>query len=785
MLYQVEDSKLRCLACNHKCLIPEGKRGICGVRENQAGKLVLLVHSKIVAKHVDPIEKKPLFHFLPGTQVYSLGTVGCNLHCGFCFKPDTYILNNNSPITLKELFESATNHLEINNGSIGILNDNYTLTHKCNKKNIIKVFKHKYNGKMLVIKPRYTPPLECTPEHKMFVYNNGKMELVEAQNLREGDWLCIPKIKAKEEAGDAFLDLKEILGKDTFTIKRTRKLNFEGLEKLLELKKEGKNSKQLGKIFGMHPVYVRKLLGIITKKGITESMFERKGKIITYEDRLKFTGEHGEGIPRYVAIDAEIAELLGYFCAEGHVTKDSSRPNSFNTIFSFGLHEEQLVLRTKRLLEKIFGILVITKKRRTFYTVECGKSSIGKLFLELCGKGAKEKKVPFIISGANRRVIYSFLRAFLEGDGCILKNSISFNTVSKRLAIGLYHLILNLGYLPCFYVWEPPKNKIIEGRIVNQSTLYYVKITAERFREDFLRHHCHEKRPQSEQSIRFKETTSHWLVPIFKINSKDYDGEVYNCEVQEDHSYLANFIAVSNCQNWQISQEKKVQGQDMPPEQVRKEAAPYQSIAYTYNEPTTWLEYAKDIAEKNVDKRHIFVTNGYFSEEALEEMDFVDALNIDLKSFNDEFYRKTCGAKLVPILESIKRCVDKGKWVEITTLLIPGENDSPEELHKIARFIALIDKEIPWHISAFHPDYKMMNKQSTSFTSLLKAYEIGKQEGLAYVYLGNISDDNYSSTFCPKCEKVLIRRTGYNVKNEGLKNGKCMYCHHLIKGVWN
>ncbi|MFH0701508.1 MAG: AmmeMemoRadiSam system radical SAM enzyme [Candidatus Woesearchaeota archaeon] len=239
------------------------------------------------------------------------------------------------------------------------------------------------------------------------------------------------------------------------------------------------------------------------------------------------------------------------------------------------------------------------------------------------------------------------------------------------------------------------------------------------------------------------------------------------------------------CQNWQMSQERKILGEELTPEQVKKEAAPYMSIAYTYNEPTIFIEYAKDIAEITVDKRHIFITNGYFSEEALLEMNFVDALNIDLKSFSDEFYQKTCGAKLIPILESIKRCVDQGKWVEITTLLIPGENDSEEELKRIARFIALVDKEIPWHISAFHPDYKMTNKPDTSFISLLKAHEIGREAGLAYIYLGNISDENYSSTFCPKCQKMLIRRNGYNVKIEGLKNGKCMYCHYPIKGVWS
>lgn len=239
-----------------------------------------------------------------------------------------------------------------------------------------------------------------------------------------------------------------------------------------------------------------------------------------------------------------------------------------------------------------------------------------------------------------------------------------------------------------------------------------------------------------------------------------------------------------NCQNWGISQERGILGTPLSPEQAAQEASPYPSLAYTYNEPTIFLEYAKDIAKLTPNKKHVFVTNGYFSDEALKAMDFVDALNIDLKSFNPQFYLKNCGAKLQPVLDNVKKCKALGKWVEITTLLIPGENDSEEELREIAGFLASIDKEMPWHISGFHPDFKMQDKHSTSFASLKRAHDIGKEAGLAYVYLGNVLNEEYSNTCCPQCKRVLIRRKGYNVKVEGLVNGKCKYCGKEIKGVW-
>ncbi len=238
------------------------------------------------------------------------------------------------------------------------------------------------------------------------------------------------------------------------------------------------------------------------------------------------------------------------------------------------------------------------------------------------------------------------------------------------------------------------------------------------------------------------------------------------------------------CQNWQLSQERAILGQKLMPQDIKQEMGTLPAIAYTYNEPTIFFEYAYDTANLLPQKKHIFVTNGYYSKEALEKMDFIDAVNIDLKSFNQEFYRKNCGAKLKPVLENIKNTYKKKIWLEISTLLIPGENDSEEEIRKIAQFIARIDKEIPWHISGFHADYKMLDKRSATFPDLLKALNIAKEEGLSYVYLGNILSVEHNSTYCPKCKAMLIKRENYQITVAGLEKGKCKYCGYEIKGVW-
>jgi pyruvate formate lyase activating enzyme len=196
------------------------------------------------------------------------------------------------------------------------------------------------------------------------------------------------------------------------------------------------------------------------------------------------------------------------------------------------------------------------------------------------------------------------------------------------------------------------------------------------------------------------------------------------------------------CQNYDISQLNEIVGKKITPEEIVERAIKKgcKSIAYTYNEPTIFAEFVKDTAvlAKKKGLKNILVTNGYMSKECLEFLGKeIDAMNIDLKSFNEDFYKRICKAKLKPVLETIKLAYKMGIHIEITTLIVPGENDNIKELEDIAKFIAGIDKNIPWHISRFFPMYKMNNKEKTPLDILKKAETIGKKY-LNYVYVGNV-----------------------------------------------
>jgi len=245
------------------------------------------------------------------------------------------------------------------------------------------------------------------------------------------------------------------------------------------------------------------------------------------------------------------------------------------------------------------------------------------------------------------------------------------------------------------------------------------------------------------------------------------------------------------CQNYDISQaspEESFSEDDLVmPDAVAKSAKKYgcRSIAYTYTEPTIFLEYAVDIARIAADLglKNIFVTNGYTATEALRaSAHYIHAANIDLKFFSDKLYRKICGARMQPVLDAIKLYRELGIWIEITTLVIPSYNDSEDQLQRIAEFIAGLSVDIPWHISAFQPAYKMREIPPTPYASLKKAREIGVKQGLRYVYIGNVHDR--SDTVCPKCGAVLIERSVFSVLANRLKQGRCPECGTPIAGVW-
>lgn len=244
----------------------------------------------------------------------------------------------------------------------------------------------------------------------------------------------------------------------------------------------------------------------------------------------------------------------------------------------------------------------------------------------------------------------------------------------------------------------------------------------------------------------------------------------------------------SFCQNWGISQEKEINTQHyFSPEDIVDIALEKgcQSISYTYNEPTIFYPYAKDIALKAKEHglKNVFVSNGFESHEVIEDMKgIIDAVNIDLKTFSEKYYKKL-GGKLQSVLTNLKRFKQAGIWLEVTTLIVPTKNDSIQELDNIATFIYNeLGSDTPWHISAFHPDYKEQELPPTSFESLNKAYEIGKKVGLKYVYRGNVMVEN--DTMCSKCGQTLIERERMSVSKINLKNSTCPNCGQTLEGVF-
>jgi pyruvate formate lyase activating enzyme len=232
---------------------------------------------------------------------------------------------------------------------------------------------------------------------------------------------------------------------------------------------------------------------------------------------------------------------------------------------------------------------------------------------------------------------------------------------------------------------------------------------------------------------------------------------------------------------------KGLVGHPLPPEEVVNNAKKRRckSIAYTYTEPTIYFEYAYDtsVLAKKAGLINIFVTNGFMSKSALEKIKpYLDAANVDLKSFSDDFYRKMCNGRLQPVLDSITLMKKFGIWVEVTTLIVPEQNDSDSELNNIAEFIASVGKEIPWHISRFHPDHKYKDSYPTPIKTLRRAYNIGVEHGLHYIYLGNVHEG--LDTRCKSCGELLLRRAYMGVNRNYIKNGNCLKCGTKVEGLF-
>lgn len=247
-----------------------------------------------------------------------------------------------------------------------------------------------------------------------------------------------------------------------------------------------------------------------------------------------------------------------------------------------------------------------------------------------------------------------------------------------------------------------------------------------------------------------------------------------------------------NCQNWTISQSSpdKTKNFDLPPEKVVQEASKSNcaSIAYTYSEPTTFYEYVFETATaaRKAGIKNIMKSNGYINPEPLKNIcSVIDAANIDLKSFNESTYLKMSGARLQPVLDSLKMYRDMGVWLEITNLIIPSYTDKPDEIRKMCKWLYSNGfSTTPLHFSRFYPMHKLEQLPPTPVEILKKAYDIAKEEGLNHVYTGNAPGNELSDTVCRQCKTVVMERKGFRVVSDLIENGKCKNCGTTVEGIW-
>ena len=248
-----------------------------------------------------------------------------------------------------------------------------------------------------------------------------------------------------------------------------------------------------------------------------------------------------------------------------------------------------------------------------------------------------------------------------------------------------------------------------------------------------------------------------------------------------------------NCQNWTISQTSpdKTRNFDLPPEAVVEECinSGCRSIAYTYSEPTTFYEYVFETATlaKKAGIRNIVKSNGYINPEPLKNLcSVIDAANIDLKSFSESTYLKLTGGKLQPVLDSLKVYRDMGIWLEITNLVVPTWTDNPDDIRDMCKWLYSNGfRNTPIHFSRFYPIHKLEQLAPTPVEILNKAALIAAEEGLIYVYTGNVPGNELADTKCPACKSTLVKRQGFRIESNTISAGKCNKCGYKVEGVWN
>ncbi|HLM54545.1 MAG TPA: radical SAM protein [Pyrinomonadaceae bacterium] len=768
---------LRCYACGHRCLIREGKRGICKVRFNEAGRLRVPTNY-VAALACDPTEKKPFFHLLPGSDTLTFGMLGCDLHCAYCFTGDTVVVTDRGPTRFDELFDSSSRVERRPDAEIAFHEDLRAVTASGKLRRVRGVFKHAYRGRLAVVSPYYLPPLRCTLDHRLYATDDVTKppELLQAGQLTDRHFLAVPRRHAF--SSPQAVDVAKELSAHAFIYRVPWGLSAEGRTAIAEATARGETSRAIGAALGKSASYVRHVRGKLAR-GLGTDV--RTGNLLIEGDAVRFPNEHRPGVPATLPLDEDFARLLGYYCAEGSVTGGKGRPNSHVLNFSFAHSEASLVEEVSRLLVRLLGVKAPRVERATTLAVTVNKSSAALLFKSLAGAGAAAKRVPRMLFDAHRPIVEAFLGAYVEGDGHRYANGkVSVTTVSRELAYGVAWLALKLGRLPSLYETAMPDHATIQGRTVRRAPRQYTVVWYE----------------NSAGKRKAVETEDFHLVPLREVAFVEYEGDVYNMEVEEEHSYLAGFFAASNCQNWVTSQALRDDAAVAPVRMMTAErlveaarGCGARVVGSSYNEPLITAEWAAEVFRRARPEgfRTAFISNGNATPEVLDFLrPLTDCYKIDLKTMSDRGYRQL-GGVVSNILDTVRMVHERGFWEEIVTLVVPGFNDSGDELRRAADFIASVSPDIPWHVTAFHQDYRMTENANTTAEQLVRACETGRAAGLRFVYAGNLPGrvGRWENTYCPSCDELLVERYGYRILKMKLgADGLCPKCSTAIPGVW-
>jgi pyruvate formate lyase activating enzyme len=667
--------KVQCTACARLCQIGEGQVGLCGVRGVVGGRLYLLVYGKVMAGHIDPIEKKPVVHYRPGSKIFSLATSGCNW---LCHPRGAKVLLSDG--AKKEVQDVLPGDMlwsyDLSNGMAIRPN---VVTHVGTRR--ARLWEIRYGKKW--------QKLLLTAEHPVLTTAGWR----ETRNLREGD--TIMKVwhhntKAWKERRTAPIE------KAVFDCGRCG-------ERILGLGEWNRHRGECytrGIIISPHEIQARRRRTTKTNQVRDTSAARR----VLETDRMGFASDPSHGWDRD---DERTASWL-------HEGPSKSQQQLYKLLDDLGTkYEREFMLKPEFLLP--------------------------------------DSKAYYILDAAFPEIMLD-----VEVDGGWRHNDDNVkagdSTRDKTLQANGWKVVR----LPGSYVYNHPEE-------VKAMIAEYIRVPV-------------------------MENERGW-VTVRSVGPTERVEDVFSIETIPDHNYVADSIVVHNChycQNYDISQRRKIEGVDAAPQDMVAQALAYgcEGMAYTYNEPTIFMEYARDVGRQARAKGlfNIFVSNGYGTPETVAMMDdFLDCITVDFKGSGEtKFVRSYIGIPNAdPIFQTLLEIKRRGKvHVEITDLIVPGVGDSLEAAAKLCRWIYdNLGPDTPVHFLRFHPDYKMMDFPWTSVETLERHVKVGRDADLNYVYIGNVPGHPDESTYCPGCGEVLIKRYGYEILGYYLdENGRCRRC---------